>query len=447
MHLTGRALLLALVATVAFVAEQWSADPDIVGLWRLPLLLLCLGLGFEAWRQSRIAVQARLRLPTALHLGREVVATLELVHDASRAQRLQLVPVAPAGLALADGARLETRIAPGELPSTGGPEGVAPVGIDLALFPQRLGRHVWPAFPARLLGALGLAWWDRSLDPAVTARVMPDLLRRGRARTEAPAAGPRSPPQPDAEREVHRWRRWETGDPPTRIDWKVTARSGVLTTRELRDDQHLDVLLCIDAGCDAAAGDGPLDTLGERVNLAARLAESALARGDRVGLLAFSDRALATLPPLGGPGALPRLRSRLATLVPDALPAEPGAAARAAARLLRHPGLVLWFGDPLCAEPDAATMPAALRALAARHSVVVLAPREAAVEALAEAPPGEPRRGWVALAASRRLAAARDRAELLRRGGLRVVSAAPARLEAALWAAAPRPAPASRRAR
>lgn len=436
MHLTGRALLLALVATVAFVAQQWSADPDIAGLWRLPLLLLATGLIFEAWRQSRVALRVEVRAPATLHLGRETAATLALAHGSSRSGRLRLSPLAPEGLRTGATQPVELRLLPG-----------ADSVIEVPLRPARLGRHAWPAMPARLLGALGLAWWDRELAPTATLRVMPELLRRGASRTETPAAGPRRPPRPDAEREVHRWRRWETGDPLTRIDWKVTARSGGLTTRELRDDQHLDVLLCIDAGCEAAAGDGALDALGERVNLAARLAESALARGDRVALLAFADRPLATLPPLGGPAALPRLRARLATLAPDAMPAEPEAGARAASRLLRHPGLVVWFGDPLCADPAALAAPPALRALAARHSVVVVAPRETAVEALAAAPPGEARRGWTALAASRRLAAARARAEVLRRNGLRVVSAAPARLEAAVWSAGPRPGPANRRAR
>ncbi|NBU26077.1 MAG: DUF58 domain-containing protein, partial [Gammaproteobacteria bacterium] len=272
MHLTGRALLLALVATVAFVAQQWSADPDIAGLWRLPLLLLSCGLVFEAWRQSRIALRVAVRAPASLHLGRDTAATLVLSHGSSRAQRLRLSPLAPEGLRSGATPPVELRLPAGE-------DSV----LEVPLRPARLGAHPWPGMPARLLGSLGLAWWDRMLTPDAHLRVMPEMLRRGASRTETPAAGPRRPPQPDAEREVHRWRRWETGDPLTRIDWKVTARSGVLTTRELRDDQHLDVLLCIDAGCDAAAGDGALDALGERVNLAARLAESALARGDRVG--------------------------------------------------------------------------------------------------------------------------------------------------------------------
>ena len=113
MHLTGRALLLALAATVAFVAAVWSGDPDIAGLWRLPLLLLCLGLIFESWRQSRVQLRARLRLPPMLLLGRQAQGMLELDHGSVRPQRVRWVMPMPAALRLRDAAPRERLLAPG----------------------------------------------------------------------------------------------------------------------------------------------------------------------------------------------------------------------------------------------------------------------------------------------------------------------------------------------
>ena len=445
MHLTGRSLLLALVAAATYIAAQWSADPDIAGLWRAALLLLCGGLAFEAWAQSRVRLTARLTLPAALYLGRETAVDLRITHGSRRPQRVRLLPLAPdAAPCTAPGER-EVRLVPATGHDRSGDDTPSRAArssgvVDaLTLRPVRLGTHRWPVLPARLLGPLGLAWWDRPLDTGATLRVVPDLLRRSGVRTEAPAAGARPRPLQEAAREVHRWREWRPGDPLSRVDWKVTARTGVITTRELRDDQHLEVLLAIDAGCESATGDGLLDALGTRVNLAARLAESALARGDRVGLLVFSDRVLRAVPPLGGMAALPRLRGQLAALAPDDRPVDADGAARAAVGLLRQPGgAVLWFGEP----PSGA-----LPALAARHSVVVMLPREPAVEALLDAPPGVPRRFWAGLAAERRLAADRMLADRLRRSGVAVVSEAPARLEAAVWAALNRGSRASRRAR
>jgi uncharacterized protein (DUF58 family) len=445
MHLTGRSLLLALVAAVTFIAAQWSADPDIAGLWRAALLLLCGGLAFEAWAQSRIALTARLALPAALYLGRETAVDLRITHGSRRPQRVRLLPLAPAAAPCTAPGEREVRLAPatshdGSVDDTPSRAARSFSAVDaLTLRPVRLGTHRWPVLPARLLGPLGLAWWDRPLDPGATLRVVPDLLRRSGVRTQAPAAGARPRPLQESAREVHRWREWQPGDPLSRVDWKVTARSGVITARELRDDQHLEVLLAIDAGCESATGDDLLDALGTRVNLAARLAESALARGDRVGLLVFSDRVLRAVPPLGGMAALPRLRGQLAALAPDDQPADADGAAHAALGLLRHRGgAVLWFGEP----PSRA-----LPALAARHSVVAMLPRVPAVEAFLDAPPGVPRRFWAGLAAERRLAADRVLADRLRSSGVAVVSEAPARLEAAVWTALTRGSRASRRAR
>jgi flavin reductase (DIM6/NTAB) family NADH-FMN oxidoreductase RutF len=155
--------------------------------------------------------------------------------------------------------------------------------------------------------------------------------------------------------------------------------------------------------------------------------------------LAFSDRVLRAAPPMGGAAALPRIRAQLAELVSDPQPGDAGVAARAALRALHRPaGVVLWFGDPASQ---------ALRAVAARHSVVVVLPREPVVEALVDASPETPHRFWTALAAERFLIAARERADSLRRIGVVVVSETPARLEAAVWAAVSRGSRANRRVR
>ena len=435
MHLTTRALVLALVAVVTFIAAQWSNDPDIATLWRAVLMLLAAGLAFEAWAQSKIAISLRFMLPAALHLGRETDIGFAVTHDSRRTQRLRLLPVVPEAMRCDAVEEHDLRLAP----DARNPADPAPRSGSLRVHPVRLGVHLWPQIPARLLGSLGLAWWDRPLESGATVRIVPDLLRRSGARRTASAQGARPRPPQEVAREIHRWHDWQPGDPLSRIDWKVTARSGVLTTRELRDDQHLEMLLVIDAGCDSAAGDGALDALGTRVNLAARLAESALARGDRVGLLAFSDRVLRAAPPMGGVAALARIRAQLAELVSDPQPGDAGVAARAALRALHRPaGVVLWFGDPASQ---------ALRAVAARHSVVVVLPREPVVEALVDASPETPHRFWTALAAERFLIAARERADSLRRIGVVVVSETPARLEAAVWAAVSRGSRANRRVR
>ena len=53
MSLRHNALLLVLLTAVIAVVGDWSADPALAGLWRLPAALLLLGLTYESWMVSR----------------------------------------------------------------------------------------------------------------------------------------------------------------------------------------------------------------------------------------------------------------------------------------------------------------------------------------------------------------------------------------------------------
>ncbi len=88
--------------------------------------------------------------------------------------------------------------------------------------------------------------------------------------------------------ELHQLREYVQGDPISRIDWKATARTGKFVTREFTEDQHLDVLVVIDAGRLSRVRAGKLDRFGLYSNIAARLAEVVTPNDDRVGLVVFS---------------------------------------------------------------------------------------------------------------------------------------------------------------
>ncbi|MFX9089562.1 DUF58 domain-containing protein, partial [Acinetobacter baumannii] len=77
------------------------------------------------------------------------------------------------------------------------------------------------------------------------------------------------------------------GDPPARIDWKATARARRLVTREFSEDQHLDVLVAIDAGRFSTVRAGHLDRFGLYANVASRFAEVVTPNDDRIGLVVF----------------------------------------------------------------------------------------------------------------------------------------------------------------
>lgn len=86
--------------------------------------------------------------------------------------------------------------------------------------------------------------------------------------------------------EFHSVREYRRGDPLRRVDWNRLARTGELATRQLREEHAATVVLLVDVRPAAAvaptAGELSAD---ERARFgAARLADSLLADGDRVGL-------------------------------------------------------------------------------------------------------------------------------------------------------------------
>jgi len=419
MHLAPRAFLLAVLAVLLAVAGLWAGDPRLEGLWRWPLAMLLAGLAWEAALRRRQLPRVSLEVPGRLYLGRAQIASLRFVHDAPREQRIEYAPAVPAGFRPL-GAPRRLSILPG-----------AACDDPLELLPIRLGVQAWPTLPARRLGRLELAWWSFSLSTGVTLRVAPDTQRLATRRTRGTTQGLRARRVAGAGSELRQLRPYAAGDPLTRIDWKTTARAGELITREFSEDQHLDILIAIDAGRLSRVGAGELDRLGLFANVAARLAEAAVMRDDRIGLLAWSDGTLTACAPDRGARAVVRLRERLAGLVARSAESDPVAAAIAARRLLKHRSLVVLLTD----VEDAALHPLlarAIRLLSPPHLAMVAGIHSPDVGELARREATHRRDPWVALAATEHESRARRQAALLRRLGAPVVLAPEMSIEAAV---------------
>jgi uncharacterized protein (DUF58 family) len=419
MHLAPRALLLAAFAVVLAVAGMWAGDLRLEGLWRWPLAALLAGLAWEAATRRRQLPRVSLQSPARLYLGRTQPATMRFVHEAARVQRIEYAPAVPAGFATLGAPRLLS-LPPG-----------AVTDDPVELLPLRLGEHAWPPLPARRLGRFELAWWSFALSSGAAARVAPDTLHVATRRTGGTTRGVRARRVAGAGSELRQLRAYAPGDPLSRIDWKISARAGELITREFSEDQHLDILVAIDAGRLSRVGAGRLDRLGVFANVAARFAEAAVLRDDRIGLLAWSDRVLAACAPDRGARAVVRLRERLAGLAAGSAESDPVAAAIAARRLLKHRSLVVLLTD----VEDAALHPLlvrAIRLLSPPHLALVAGIHSPDVAVLARQEATHWRDPWVALAASEHESRAHRQAALLRRLGAPVVLASEATLEAAV---------------
>ena len=174
--------------------------------------------------------------------------------------------------------------------------------------------------------------------------------------------------------EFHQLREYRQGDAPRAIDWKATARSGRLISREYEEEKDQRVLLVVDCGRRMASKDGELSHFDHTLNAALLLAHVALRQGDAVGMLTMGGVSR-YCEPRKSIGALHALLNHAYDIEPTlAMPDYELAASEVMLRMRRR-ALVIVLTN-LRDEDDAALLPA-LKLLRARHLVVLASLREA----------------------------------------------------------------------
>jgi uncharacterized protein (DUF58 family) len=420
MHLADRAFALIFLTGMLAIAGTWSDDPAFTGLWLLPAALLLMGLTIEGVLVRRTLIEPRIETSASAFLGREQPASFAFANASDRKVTLQYVPATPAGFEPLPATRFVTA------PRRG-------VGRDaVSLLPIRLGAQLWPTIPARLLGRFGLAWWPRDLHPESRIRIAPDALRSPRRRPTGVPTGMRPRRTVGAGSELHQLRAYVPGDPLARIDWKASARTRRLVTREFSEDQHLDVLIAIDAGRFSRVRVGRIDRLGLYANIAARFAEVVTPNDDRIGLVVYSDRTLALCAPERGLPAITRIRRALEQLSVQPAESDPISAAVRIRSLLKHRGLVVMLTD-LDDASVSEQLARAVRLLSPPHLVLIAGVRSTEIAELARREARGWRDPWIALAAQEHEARAAAQRVLLRRLGAPVIATKEELLEQAVF--------------
>ncbi|MET0553453.1 MAG: DUF58 domain-containing protein [Vicinamibacteria bacterium] len=170
---------------------------------------------------------------------------------------------------------------------------------------RRRGVHTVPPLAARVLGPWGLAWSQRTLLAPHAQRVYPQVRwegevgrllalahRRELGRAPVRLSGLGSEP--------YALREYRPGDPPMRIHWKASARHDRLVSREDTWERGARLLILLDCARAMAAQDGGRSKLDHALAAALALTRVAASRGDRVTVMAFSDRIERTVRVRGG---------------------------------------------------------------------------------------------------------------------------------------------------
>ncbi|HZZ83876.1 MAG TPA: DUF58 domain-containing protein [Anaeromyxobacteraceae bacterium] len=180
-------------------------------------------------------------------------------------------------------------------------------------------------------------------------------------------------------------RAYAPGDEVRAIDWKVTARTGALHVKRFTEERELTVMLLCDLSGSADFGSRERTKAEVAAEIAALLAFSAVANGDRVGLVLFTDRVERFVPPRKGRKHALRLVSEILRLEPAGRGTDLAGALEYVHRLIRRRAVVFLLSDFQEGAGREAQEPAfarALRIAARRHDLVPVELRDALEEEL-----------------------------------------------------------------
>jgi uncharacterized protein (DUF58 family) len=383
--LRQNALLLIVLTGLLGILGNWSASADLTRWWALPAALLLLGLAYEGAVLRRYTVDLELKGPEYWPLGRAQSMQFVFRHS-GRPLSIEAVLSAPGEFAAES--RMET-LKPGS--------GIVTVAT-LTASPRCLGRYAWPSVSMRISGPLRLAWWSRSVATACSVTVVPDMASPLEETPGDHGPGTHRGQTGGAGAEVLQLRDYRRGDPLRAVDWKATARRGRLVSRDFSEDQHLDVIVAIDAGRASALGAGNVDRLSLYVNVAARFAQRAARLDDAVGLVVFAAQPLGMLVPARGDAAVVRIRELLTTCRVHPSESNPVLAAAQLRAMAQRRSLMVILTDLEDASAGEQLVKA-VRLLTPKHFPFIAGFQSARIAALSHAAVREPLGAYQALAA------------------------------------------------
>jgi uncharacterized protein (DUF58 family) len=171
--------------------------------------------------------------------------------------------------------------------------------------PPRRGRFRFGDLHLRLEGWAGIGAAIVRIAASEEAKVYPNVLGPRRYEMAArlgdlASQGFRQVRQAGGGGEFAHLREYVLGDPFRDLDWKSTAKRRRPVTRVYQRERSQNVVLALDAGRMMATRLDEITKLDHAINAALLLSYVALRKGDRVGLVVFSDHITCFVPPRPG---------------------------------------------------------------------------------------------------------------------------------------------------
>jgi uncharacterized protein (DUF58 family) len=398
--LTGWVALGVLASVAWLPLSAWLA-------YGLLVALLALADGWRLWRTPSPELQRE--LAPVMPLGPEARIGLRLRAVTARAQQLRLHDLHPGGWAV-HGMPRKLSLRPG-----------SELLLDYTVTPDARGQFSFDGCHMQLRSPW-LCWTARRvIGITSTVKVYPNFASLAElaglsVELASRSVGARLQRRRGDGTEFQELRDYRVGDSLRKIDWKATARSSRLISREYRDERNQQVVLMLDCGRRMLAQDDYLAHFDHVLNASLALASIALRQGDAVGLLACTGQQQRWLPPQQGSGGMDMLLAAGYDLQAMPLATDYLAAASALQAHQQRRALIVLITN--VRDEDDAELRAAVAMLTQRHLVMLVSLRELALDRVA-AEAGDSLETGIRSAAAIHYLAERERVhEGLRREGV-----------------------------
>jgi uncharacterized protein (DUF58 family) len=416
MVVTGRAALVALLATLAALAFRTTAGLLLVDGAIVVAIVVDVALAGSV-RELDISRSG----DTRIRLGQQGAVELTVANRGRRALRGVLRDAWQPSMQASGRAKLT--VPPG-----------GRVAVTTTLAPTRRGDKSSGLVTVRSVGPLGLAgrqgsrllpWTVRVLPPFLSRRHLPEKLAMlrlldGQHRSVIRGQGT----------EFDSLREYVVGDDVRSIDWRSSAKASDVMVRTWRPERDRRIVIVLDTGRTSAGRVAGVPRLDSAMDAALLLAALAARAGDRVDLLAIDRQVRARVVGASRTDVLTRLTDAMAVLDPELTESNGDLIAATLLTTARQRCLVVLLTDLNSAALEVGLLPR-IGLLSARYQLLVAATADPRVAELSSART-DPAAVYQAAAAERASAERARIAGVLTRSGVTVVDALPDQLAPAL---------------
>lgn len=271
------------------------------------LFLLAIGLvladGFMLFAQNH-QIQATRQLPKLLSLGDENRITIRLQNQSRLPLSAELIDELPIQLQIRDFSR-EISL----LPST-------PENIDYHIRPTSRGAYIFGRILLYITSPLGVLQRQITTEATQSVPVYPSVIQMKKYELKAFTGGLRETGIKKMRRtgqsfEFDQLKSYIQGDDRRAINWKASSRTGDLMVNHFREERSQQVFVIIDKSRTMKMPFDGLTLMDYAINAALVISNIVLQKGDRAGLLTFSDRIGGTVAAERTPRQLQRLLDTL----------------------------------------------------------------------------------------------------------------------------------------